>query len=125
MEIDGLLELVWVTIDLDASCKIGDEAGKKKTSSACYPPEMVRPLRLPLPPACAESGISQARRELATGGTFDAAHTARLEAEATELKADIAAAVQLDDFATVGKLNEKLKPLRAQLNHTDQIDQVS
>ena len=47
VEIGGLLELVWVTIDLDASCKIGEEAGKKKTSSACYPPEMVRPLQPP------------------------------------------------------------------------------
>ena len=52
-------------------------------------------------------------------------HTARLEAEVAALKADIAVAVQLDDFATVGKLNEKLKPLRAQLDHTDRIDQVS
>ena len=32
----------WVLIDLDASCTIGTPAGLKKTSSSCYPPEMVR-----------------------------------------------------------------------------------
>ena len=35
-------QLVWVLIDLDASCKIGDEAGQKITSSAYFPPEMAR-----------------------------------------------------------------------------------
>ena len=32
----------WTLIDLDASCAIGDEAGQKVTSSACFPPEMAR-----------------------------------------------------------------------------------
>ena len=35
-------ELVWMLIDLDASVEIGTPAGLKKTSSACYPPEMAR-----------------------------------------------------------------------------------
>ena len=35
-------QLVWVLIDLDASCEIGTPAGQKITSSAFYPPEMGR-----------------------------------------------------------------------------------
>ena len=38
---DGVL-LVWVLIDLDASCAIGALAGQKVTSSAYFPPEMAR-----------------------------------------------------------------------------------
>eukprot|EP01043_Picozoa_sp_COSAG02_P099082 COSAG02_NODE_35209_length_472_cov_0.678284_1_plen_39_part_10 len=30
-------QLVWVLIDLDASCEIGTPAGQKITSSAFYP----------------------------------------------------------------------------------------
>ena len=33
---------VWVLIDLDACCKLGDLAGQKVTSSAFFPPEMAR-----------------------------------------------------------------------------------
>ena len=40
MLIDG--EMAWVLIDLDASCKIGWEAGQKVTSSAYFAPEMAR-----------------------------------------------------------------------------------
>ena len=29
-------------IDLDASCRLGDRAGQKVTSSACFPPEMAQ-----------------------------------------------------------------------------------
>ena len=32
----------WVLIDLDASCRLGDRAGQKVTSSACFPPEMAQ-----------------------------------------------------------------------------------
>ena len=35
-------EMVWVLIDLDASCKIGDAAGQKLTSTSMFPPEMAR-----------------------------------------------------------------------------------
>jgi hypothetical protein len=35
-------QLVWVLIDLDASCEIGTRAGQKLTSSAFYPPEIAR-----------------------------------------------------------------------------------
>jgi hypothetical protein len=38
---DGM-QLVWVLIDLDASCAIGKLAGQKVTSSAYFPPEMAR-----------------------------------------------------------------------------------
>ena len=31
-----------ILIDLDASCKIGEPAGQKVTSSAFFPPEMAR-----------------------------------------------------------------------------------
>ena len=34
--------MVWILIDLDASCAIGDAAGQKVTSSAMFPPEMAR-----------------------------------------------------------------------------------
>ena len=34
--------LRWVLIDLDACCTIGERAGQKLTSSACWPPEMAR-----------------------------------------------------------------------------------
>eukprot|EP01047_Picozoa_sp_COSAG01_P062225 COSAG01_NODE_7883_length_3009_cov_2.423368_2_plen_664_part_01 len=33
---------IWNLIDLDASCAIGELAGQKVTSSACFPPEMAR-----------------------------------------------------------------------------------
>ena len=36
------VEFIWNVIDLDASCKIGEPAGQKVTSSACFPPEMAR-----------------------------------------------------------------------------------
>jgi serine/threonine protein kinase len=42
---DGVVtgtEWTWCVIDLDASCKIGDVAGQKITSSAYFPPEMAR-----------------------------------------------------------------------------------
>eukprot|EP01043_Picozoa_sp_COSAG02_P022472 COSAG02_NODE_1169_length_14132_cov_85.570187_6_plen_1172_part_00 len=35
-------KMVWMLVDLDASCKIGDIAGKKLTSTAMFPPEMAR-----------------------------------------------------------------------------------
>jgi hypothetical protein len=35
-------QMVWVLIDLDASCEIGTRAGQKLTSSAFYPPEIAR-----------------------------------------------------------------------------------
>ena len=33
---------LWKLIDLDAACRIGDDAGQKITSNACFPPEMAR-----------------------------------------------------------------------------------
>ena len=35
-------KMVWVLIDLDASCEIGDAAGQKLTSTSMFPPEMAR-----------------------------------------------------------------------------------
>ena len=54
-KIDGLLKLLWLLIDLDASCDMGTPAGLKKTSSACYPPEMAR---------CELAGTSSSLEEL-------------------------------------------------------------
>ena len=34
--------MMWILIDLDATCKLGSAAGQKVTSTAYFPPELAR-----------------------------------------------------------------------------------
>jgi hypothetical protein len=66
---------------------------------------------------------SQARRELAAGGTFDDAHTARLEVKVNQLKFELASAQATNEFKKMPTMVEELTRLQAQLDH-DEIDEV-
>ena len=89
-------QLVWVLIDLDASCEIGTPAGQKITSSAFYPPEMARQeLMKQAPPT----------------------HAADLTAVVAEKQAQLDAAMQRRENEVVASLTSELKQLEAELKH--------
>jgi hypothetical protein len=89
-------QMVWVLIDLDASCEIGTPAGQKITSSAFYPPEMARQeLMKQAPPT----------------------HAADLTAVAAEKQAQLDAAMQRRENEVVASLTSELKQLEAELKH--------
>ena len=89
-------QLVWVLIDLDASCEIGTPAGQKITSSAFYPPEMGRQeLMKQAPPT----------------------HAADLTAVVAEKQAQLDAAMQRRENEVVASLTSELKQLEAELKH--------
>ena len=89
-------QLVWVLIDLDASCTIGSLAGQKVTSSAFYPPEMARQeLMKQAPPT----------------------HATDLAATVAEKKTQLDAAMQRRENEAVSSLTLELKQLEAELKH--------
>jgi hypothetical protein len=89
-------QMVWVLIDLDASCEIGTPAGQKITSSAFYPPEMARQeLMKQAPPT----------------------HAADLTAVAAEKQAQLDAAMRRREIEVVASLTSELKQLEAELKH--------
>ena len=62
-------ELVWVLIDLDASCEMGALAGQKVTSSAFIPPELARQQLAP-PPSEASLVKASVQLEMWTFGVM-------------------------------------------------------
>eukprot|EP01049_Picozoa_sp_SAG25_P017497 SAG25_NODE_4553_length_791_cov_1.414740_1_plen_175_part_01 len=89
-------QLVWVLIDLDASCKIGALAGQKVTSSAFYPPEM-------------------ARQELMKHAS--STHAVDLAVIVPQKTTQLNAAMQRGENEVVTSLTLELKQLEAELKH--------
>ena len=113
----GVTVLVWVLIDLDASCEIGSAAGQKITSSAYYPPEMARQ--------------ELARSHVAGSGSGDDALSARemelnelIAKNEKELDALEAAPRKQRDKSKINELNAVIEQLEAELNHAGNAEPV-
>jgi hypothetical protein len=87
--------VVWNLIDLDASCAIGELAGQKVTSSACFPPEM-------------------ARQQLAQGTEMSAEE---IQTKIVEYEDQLDTLNARRDRAEIARLNDEIELLEAKLSH--------
>jgi serine/threonine protein kinase len=111
---NGVTVLVWVLIDLDASCEIGSPAGQKITSSAYYPPEMARQELAKSATDNADSDSSQNSRKIELEQIID-----EKRANLNELRSK-----SLDTEDEEMALLHELKILKAELNHTGSAEPV-
>ena len=95
------MELIWLLIDMDASCAIGELAGQKVTSSASFPPEMARQ--------------ELATRERSWNSTQSSPRHLSLQKKKSELANAIQEAARTSQFEGIATLSENLKLVEAQL----------